>query len=369
MMVEPLIDFLLKNSDNSITIAANEPHLVKSVIEKRKNSKINGDTVDVVKETDKLNQLVKDHDLIISYVPPFLHEYVAKSCLENKRNMLTTSYVGEYMKKMKEEIKKNDLIFMNEIGLDPGIDHIITHKVINEAEKNGDKILSYQSWCGALVSPEFLNNPLMYKFSWSPKGALIALRNDAKQLIDGRNITIPTNKLLMTTIDKKFHSCFNFEGYFNRDSLHYKKHYNLKDAHTCIRGTIRYQGFAFIFQCFKNLGMFGDDKIDTDKLNSWNDYFNNMLIDKKDIITNMKKKYVKDNMEIYIKATSQLVNKTDKSYYFDLSLLALSKFEEIYIKKHGFENLIGKIFAALSYLSLFDKNNKVIYDININYLD
>lgn len=361
MMVEPLIDHLLKDPKNRIKIAANHAHMVKSVIDKKANPKLIGDDVDVVNDKEKLKKLVDESDLVISYIPPILHEHVAKMCLECKTDMLTTSYVGDYMKSIKDKVESEGLIFMNEIGLDPGIDHLITHKVINEAEKNGDKIISYQSWCGALCSPEFLNNPLLYKFSWSPRGALLALKNNAKQIIDNKHVEILSNELLTLVTEKTFHPCFNFEGYYNRDSLHYKNHYNLKDAQTVIRGTIRYQGFAFIFQCLKNLTLFDVTKVEAGT-NSWKDYFTkSVLTDKanQELISKMKNAADSSNIEFLIKQGSVMSFKEESDFYYNLSLLALSKFDDSYIKKYGFQNLFNKIYASLEYLQLFDENNKV----------
>ena len=105
-----------------------------------------------------------------------------------KKNMVTTSYISPFLKSKATEAKDKGIIFMNEIGLDPGIDHLITHKVINECARKGQKIVHYESWCGALCSPESLNNPLLYKFSWSPRGALSALKNNVRQMINGKEI-------------------------------------------------------------------------------------------------------------------------------------------------------------------------------------
>ena len=166
-----------------------------------------------------LKKLVSRSDIVVSYIPAFLHLHVAKECLEEGKHLLTASYISPELRELDSKVKEKNLVFMNEIGLDPGLDHIIAHKVINEARANNEKILSYQSWCGALVAPENANNPLMYKFSWSPRGVLMALKNNASFLENGKVINMESNSLLTNTVNKKFHKCYDFEGYYNRNSL------------------------------------------------------------------------------------------------------------------------------------------------------
>jgi saccharopine dehydrogenase-like NADP-dependent oxidoreductase len=372
MMVEPLIDFLLRREQNEIVIGTNMKEAADRLIEKKKG-KISVVEIDVVKQTQSLNDLVKSADLVVSYVPPVLHEYVARACLTEKRNMITTSYVTEYLASLDSKVKDAGLIFMNEIGLDPGIDHLITHKVLNEAKNKGEKVVHYESWCGALCSPEYIDNPMLYKFSWAPRGALLALRNEAWQWINDAKQHVKSDDLLVNTTDKVFHPCFNLEGYYNRDSLTYKQLYGLNDATTVIRGTLRYKGFSFIFQCFKNLGFFKEEKFKESLLiATWREHFSN-LIEESDIQVNIKAfetKYSheftqKKNLFIYTKDGS--INKEEEKFYFKLSLLAMSKFHTNYIEYNGFHNLFSKIYASLNYLDLYSSHNKVLYYILLFY--
>lgn len=364
MMVEPLIDYLQKRENNFITVASNDYSTIKNLIEKRKGKNISGAEINVVNDTQNLENLISQHELVVSYVPPFLHEYVAKACLNQKRNMITTSYVSPFLKQLESKVKEAGLIFMNEIGLDPGIDHLISHKVIHEAQKRGEKLVHFESWCGALASPEFVDNPLLYKFSWSPRGALIALRNDAQQLINGKTVKIPSKELLMNTTNKQFHPCFNLEGYFNRDSLPYKEVYNLKDAHTIIRGTIRYKGCSFIFQAFKNLGLFADDKFD-EKITNWRDHFINLINKNKNIIDKFNKKFIKKELNLTDESktkTSDLFfqDSKERKFYLDITSLAMSRVDENFIKNCDFNTLFNSIFSSLQFLAFYDENNKVI---------
>jgi saccharopine dehydrogenase-like NADP-dependent oxidoreductase len=362
MMVEPLIDHLLKNELNHVMIGTNMLESAKKLIEKKKNSRLAAEELDVMDES-KLKELIRKSHLVVSYVPPFLHERVGKACLAEKKHMITTSYISEALMKLDPEVKKSGLIFMNEIGLDPGIDHLITHKVIHEAEKHGDKIISYESWCGALPSPEFIDNPLLYKFTWAPRGALLALKNEATQLINAKILKVPSNELLVKTTNKNFHSCFKFEGYYNRDSLQYKELYNLKDAETVIRGTIRFKGFAFIFQSFKNLGLFDDTQI-SESIENWRNYFYQHLLNQKankETISKIENQFIKPVDNLFLDATKDKNFKAENTFYYELSLLALSKFSEEYIKENGgFVDLFKKLYASLRYLDLYDDSNKVI---------
>jgi saccharopine dehydrogenase-like NADP-dependent oxidoreductase len=387
MMVEPLIDILLKRPENNLIIGTNDINAFKQIKNKHKNKNIQGTQLDVTIDQKNLDDNVLQSDIVISYLPPVLHEYVAKSCLKNKKNMVTTSYINDFMKKIGSEVAEKNLIFMNEIGLDPGIDHLITHKVINQCEKNSSKIIHYESWCGAVCSPEFLDNPLLYKFSWSPRGALNALRNNVKQFIDNKVCIFDNQEFLKNPIRKKFHPCFNFEGYYNRDSLNYKELYNLKDAETVIRGTIRFEGFSFIFQSFKFLGLFEDvefqhlDKFKSNLTSSnmlWKDYFYKEIICKRENkrkINEFEKNYLTkknikiDDILIYDfkeRENSSIKNNFEEvNFYIYITLFVLSCYEENYLEKFEFENLFKKFYSVMLYLDFFNektiiKKNKVL---------
>jgi saccharopine dehydrogenase-like NADP-dependent oxidoreductase len=355
MMVEPLIDYLLKSKINKILVATNMLDSAKQIVSKKGNSNLSCDDLDVIKDKEKLNRFVRMSDIVISYLPPVLHIIIAEQCLKERKHMVTTSYVSEAMGKLDEEVRTAGLTFMNEIGLDPGIDHLITHKVINEAKKNGDKIVHYESWCGALCSPEFLDNPLFYKFTWSPRGALLALKNNAKQLVNNKIVEIPSNELLVNTNNKNFQTCFNFEGYFNRDSLPYKSLYQLEDAETVIRGTIRFKGFAFIMQCMKNLNLFEDVKLD-ENTSTWKEYFDKLINDRENsmAIQNLENTYLTGNELLIIEGSDD-----QHTFYTKVSLVALSKFSQEYIKANNFNELFGKIYSVLKYLDISNKSSKL----------
>jgi saccharopine dehydrogenase-like NADP-dependent oxidoreductase len=358
---EPIIDYLLQRDENILTICSNNQteldRLQNKIIKNEKNLKTK--FLDVVEEKENLINTIKEHELVISLIPAFLLIHVAKACLKIGRNLITTSYISDNIKKMEKEIKEKNLIFMFESGINPGLDHIIAYKVIREETNQGNTIIGYESWVGAIPSPEFVDNPLLYKFSWSPKGALLALKNEARQLINGKVVKINERDLLSNhVVDKQFHPSLNLEGYYNRDSLKYKELYNLKDARSVIRGIIRYQGFTFIIQCFKFLNLFSFDK--PDKKN-WREHLNKLLKNPRiqDIIYDMKNRYIRKGQEILIYNVNTSDSIAEKMFYFNLSLLAISYFDDKYTLRHRFELLFNRIYSALMYLDLYNEKNEV----------
>jgi len=368
LISEPCIDYLVKNKKNVIKVCSNNKAEGNQLIENLLKSNLDAADrlkfieLDLVVNKDELHTLVHWSDLVISLVPTILQIYVIRPCLEFKKNLLTTSYISDELKKINKKIKEKDLIFMFETGVNPGLDHIISSKIIREEEQAGNIIVGYESWVGAFPSPDSVDNPLLYKFSWDPKGALLALKNDAKQLINGKIVTISEKNLLTNyLVDKKFHPSLNLEGYYNGNSLKYKELYNLKHAKNVIRGTIRYQGFTFIIQCFKYLNLFSFDKID-DKIHNWREYLHRILKNPRiqDNIFEVRNKYLSKNVfDLLIIDSNTKISLSEKMFYFNLSLLSISYFEDRYIRKFGFENLFHRIFSVLIYLELYKEDNIV----------
>lgn len=200
-------------------------------------------------------------DLVISLIPYTFHASVIKSAIKNKKHVVTTSYVSPAMKELDAEAKAAGITVMNEIGLDPGIDHLYAVKTIDEVHKKGGKITSFLSYCGGLPAPEASENPLGYKFSWSPKGVLLALRNTARFWQDGKEVEIPGQQLMGSAAKYPAHPGYNFMAYANRDSTPYKERYNIPEAQTIIRGTLRYEGFTEFVGLLVDIGMFSDEPI------------------------------------------------------------------------------------------------------------
>ncbi|KAM6532400.1 saccharopine dehydrogenase,NADP+, L-glutamate-forming [Fusarium solani] len=215
-----------------------------------------------VTDDQALDAAVAQHDLIISLIPYTFHAAVIKSAIRNKKHVVTTSYISPAMMELDAEAKAAGITVMNEIGLDPGIDHLYAVKTINEVHREGGKIISFESYCGGLPAAENSDNPLGYKFSWSSRGVLLALRNAGKWWQDGKVVEV-TGKDLMGTAKPYFiYPGYAFVAYPNRDSTPYKERYNIPEAQTIVRGTLRYQGFPQFIRVLVDLGFLEDTPVE-----------------------------------------------------------------------------------------------------------
>ncbi|OIQ21685.1 MAG: saccharopine dehydrogenase [Flavobacterium sp. MedPE-SWcel] len=234
--------------------------------------------IDIFNEEQR-NKHISNADIVISMLPAHLHYEVAKDCVKHKKNMVTASYISPAMMDLDTEVKKNDLIFMNEMGLDPGVDHMSAMKVIDSIRDNGGKILLFESFCGGLVAPESDNNLWNYKFTWNPRNVVLAGQGgSAKFIQEGKYKYIPYNKLFRRTEFMEIDGFGRFEGYANRDSLKYRSVYGLDDALTLYRGTMRRVGYSKAWNMFIQLGMTDDTYTieNSDKM-SYREFVNSFL--------------------------------------------------------------------------------------------
>ena len=222
---------------------------------------------------------IKKADLIISMLPALLHIQVAKNCLEFKKHLVTASYISEEMKSLDDEVKKKGLIFMNEIGLDPGIDHMSAMRIIDKIRNKGGKMLLFESFCGGLVAPESDTNLWNYKFTWNPRNVVLAGQGGAAMFIqEGTYKYIPYHKLFRRTEFLSIKEYGKFEAYANRDSLKYRSVYGLDEIPTMYRGTIRRIGFSRAWNIFVKLGMTDDSyTIENSEHMSYRDFVNLFL--------------------------------------------------------------------------------------------
>ena len=212
----------------------------------------------------ELGRLVAGHDLVISLVPYQLHPVVARHCLSHRRHLVTASYVGPEMAALDAEARGRDLVFLNEIGLDPGIDHMSAMRIIHDVQARGGRITAFRSYCGGLPAPEANDNPFGYKFSWAPRGVLMASRNGATYLRDGRVVTTPPERLFRDMHLVAVPGAGDFEAYPNRDSLQYRDIYGLgADLHTLYRGTLRNIGWCDTMHHFGGVGLLDDRPLDS----------------------------------------------------------------------------------------------------------
>ena len=198
-----------------------------------------------------LAQLIKDCDLAVSLVPYTFHPVVAKHCIANKKHMVTTSYVSAAMQEQDRVAQEAGVTILNEIGVDPGIDHMSAMRIIDCVRKRGGRIVAFRSYCGGLPAPEANDNPFGYKFSWAPRGVLLAGRNNAMYLMDGRKVEVPSHRLFRDMHILSIPGQGDYEAYPNRDSISYIDVYGLQGIQTIYRGTLRNMGWC---DCLYNFG-------------------------------------------------------------------------------------------------------------------
>lgn len=198
-----------------------------------------------VNDSKALEEEIAKNDLVISLIPYTFHALVIKAAIAVKKHVVTTSYVSPAMQELDQAAKDAGITVFNEIGLDPGLDHLYAVKTIDEVHKAGGKITGFWSYCGGLPAPENSDNPLGYKFSWSPRGVLLAARNTATFYQDNKRAEIEGKDLMRSAKPYFIYPGYAFEAYPNRDSTPYRQRYNIPEAETLIRGTLRYQVSTF----------------------------------------------------------------------------------------------------------------------------
>ena len=219
-----------------------------------------------------LSDLVSGHDLVISLVPYAFHPLVGRHCLEHGRHLITASYVSPEMQALDAEARERDLVFLNEIGLDPGIDHMSAMRIIDDVHARGGKIRHFRSCCGGLPAPEADDNPFGYKFSWAPRGVLMASRNGAHYWRDNHEVTVPPEKLFRDMRLLEVPGAGVFEAYPNRDSMAYLGVYQLDDeVRSVFRGTLRYIGWCDTMHNLVKIGMLDTEPRDTSGM-TWADF-------------------------------------------------------------------------------------------------
>eukprot|EP00076_Gallus_gallus_P017883 XP_015137737.1 alpha-aminoadipic semialdehyde synthase, mitochondrial isoform X1 [Gallus gallus] len=254
----PVLEYLTRDSDVDITIVS----VMKEQLEelRKKYSKVTSIHMDVIKDEEKLSSLVKKHDLVISLLPYSVHPLVAKKCINNKVNLVTASYLTPAMKELQESVEAAGITVISEMGLDPGLDHMLAMECIDKAKEVGATVVSYTSFCGGLPAPEHSDNPLRYKFSWSPQGVLLNTVQSATYLKNGEVINIPAGGALLDSVTAMdFYPGLNLEGFPNRDSTKYAEPYGIQTAHTLLRGTLRYKGYSKTMGGFVKLGLINPD--------------------------------------------------------------------------------------------------------------
>lgn len=241
-----LIDYLVEHAQTerwTITVADISAEL--ALLKTKGRPATSAIAIDLNQDSER-QALLQAHDIIISMLPAALHLTIAKDCLQLRKNLVTPSYISPAMKELENEVEKNGLLFMNEMGLDPGIDHMSAMQIIDRLHQDGNQIVGFSSHCGGLVAPESDTNSWHYKFSWNPRNVVLAGQGDGgiRWKENGSIQEINYEQLFTTTASINLGKDGLYESYPNRDSLKYIDEYGLENIETMYRGTLRVPPFC-----------------------------------------------------------------------------------------------------------------------------
>ncbi len=252
LVTRPLVRYLLDEPEFEVTVASRTVSKAAAMIEGHPRGRALALNVD---DDTALEATVAQADLSISMLPYVYHPKVAAMCVKHGKHMVTTSYVKDAMRALDGPAREAGVILLNEIGVDPGIDHMSAMKVIHEVERKGGRIASFVSWCGGLPAPEASDNPFGYKFSWSPRGVLLAGKNPSRFQKGGRVVEIPGTELFDNYWPVNIPGLGEFEGYPNRDSLPYAETYGIRPGDWMFRGTLRNVGWCQTLKVISAMGL------------------------------------------------------------------------------------------------------------------
>ena len=253
LVSRPLVRYLLDHGFG-VTVASRTVSKAEALVEGHPNGRA---TTVLADDEQALRNFIAESDLAISLLPAPMHPIVARACLDLGKHMVTTSYVGAEMMAFNDEARDKDLLLLNEIGVDPGIDHMSAMRVIHNEQSEGGTLVGFSSWCGGLPAPEANDNPWGYKFSWSPRGVLVAARNSARYIRDGELVEITPDELFAYPATVEIPGVGTYEGYPNRDSVSYLDTYgfNKDEVTTMFRGTLRNLGHCKLYTNIIRMGM------------------------------------------------------------------------------------------------------------------
>lgn len=253
-----LIEYTLKEAEKHnwfVTVADADPDAAEQKVNGHPNGR--GTWLDVTKPNDR-RDIIERNDVVVSMLPAHLHLKVAKDCIKYKKHLVTASYISRDMYRLGDQVKSAELIFMGEMGLDPGIDHMSAMQTINELRVKGAELTAFRSYAGGLVAPESDNNPWHYKFTWNPRNVVLAGQGTAQYIEDGHYKHIPYHRLFAQyeTIDVP--GMGQYEAYPNRSSLLYRTTYGLEKIPSLLRGTLRCKGYCDAWNALVQIGLTDD---------------------------------------------------------------------------------------------------------------
>jgi len=250
-----LINYLMNKSEDKdwfITVA--DQSLDLAINKSKNHPRTKAIQFDLFNEEER-SDLIENADIVASLLPETLHIHLVKGCLQNKVHLVTASYESPQMATYNEQAKKTGLIFLNEMGLDPGIDHMDTMRLINKIKEDGGKLISLRSFGGGLVAPENDDNPWGYKITWNPMNVVTAGMASARYVQNGKLRIVPYNRLFLDTHPVVIPGVGTFEAYPNRDSIKYRRIYNVPNIPNVFRGSLRKPGFCKAWNALVRIGL------------------------------------------------------------------------------------------------------------------
>ncbi|MFW6020398.1 MAG: saccharopine dehydrogenase C-terminal domain-containing protein [Bacteroidales bacterium] len=278
MSSSSLITYLLDCTEKynwKLTVGDKDLQLARSKV----NNHENAEAIEFdISDKERRQKVISEHDVVVSMLPARMHPMVAEDCIAYKKHMVTASYVSDAIKAMDEKARSNGIAMLNELGVDPGIDHMSAMKLVDEIRQKNGEIVLFKSSTGGLIAPKFDTNPWNYKFTWNPRNVVVAGQGTSMFIRNGRYKYIPYHKLFSRVEKTKVLNYGDFEVYPNRDSLKYREIYGLQNIPTIFRGTLRRPGFCQAWDVFVQLGMTDDTYQMQDVQNmTWRQFINSFL--------------------------------------------------------------------------------------------
>ena len=315
-----------------------------------------------VNDKKQREKIVINQSIVISMLPAKYHFLIAIECLKSNINLVTASYISDELMELDYEVKKKNLLFLNEVGLDPGLDHMSALKLIKEIKNDNGKIKSFKSHCGGLIHPKYDNNPWNYKFTWNPRNVVLAAKGQAKFLRNNKIIKVNYPDVFNQTEKINIDQLGDFDSYANRDSLKYIKLYGLDEIDTMFRGTLRRKGFCESWEIIALLGLTDDEVY----LNTFNKSYKDLILSQlfnKDNVIDLKKEI---ELKVSRKISEETYNKLLWTELFTCNrklknekMTLAQVVESLLVKKWNFEEK-DRDMIVMQHDFEYQKNNRLL---------